>query len=191
MNKRVTLIVLALLFFGPMIAAWAWFFWFQDVRPGTVNKGDLIQPPIAIGTTSLHERARETSVQPFVGDWSIVILAPESCDAPCERALYLTRQIWIRLNRDADRVQRLLLAGPAVDYPAQEHRDLRVFDATDAILSQFESPIDDSLAGAERIYLVDAFGNLMMSYPMDFTPEMLNSDLKRLLKISDADKRDE
>jgi cytochrome oxidase Cu insertion factor (SCO1/SenC/PrrC family) len=188
MNKRATLIILALLFFGPMAIAWTWFFWFQDVRPGTINKGDLVQPPVVIGDVRLPERGKDTMAAPFAGDWSVVVLAPVACGEACERALYVTRQVWIRLNRDSDRVQRILLAGPGVEYPAHEHRDLRAFDATDSALARFDSPDSDELAGANRIYLVDPYGNLMMSYPLDFTPEMLNSDLKRLLKISEADK---
>jgi len=39
MNKRATLTVLAVLFFGPVIAAYVWFFHLGDIRPGTVNRG--------------------------------------------------------------------------------------------------------------------------------------------------------
>lgn len=190
MTKRATLIALAILFFGPMLVAWIWFFYFQDIRPGTVNKGDLIEPPVAIGELALHERGNVDAVKPFVDDWSVVLIAPQECDQACERALYVTRQVWIRLNRDADRVQRLLLAGRDVQYPASEHHDLRVFDADENVLRYFESEERPALAGAERVYLVDPFGNLMMSYPLDLDPKMLSSDLKRVLKISEADKND-
>lgn len=193
MNKRATLIVLALLFFGPMLVAWTWFFFFRDMLPGTVNKGDLIQPPVQIAGLELLEQVDGTPepAKPFLGDWTVVVLAPESCEADCERALYLTRQVRTRLNRDAHRVQRLLIAGDGVDFPRSEHPDLRVLMADEQALAAFEVDDNPLLAGAERIYLVDPFGNLMMSYPMDFTPEMLNSDLKRVLKISEADKNDE
>lgn len=190
MTKRATLIALALLFFGPMLVAWTWFFYFQDVRPGTVNKGDLIEPPVAIGTLALHERGNVDAVKPFAGDWSVVLLAPRECNRACQRALYVTRQVWIRLNRDADRVQRILIAGENVQYPASEHRDLRVFDADENVLHYFESEDHPALAGSERVFLVDPFGNLMMSYPLDLSPKMLSSDLKRVLRISEADKND-
>jgi len=193
MSKRATLIVLALLFFGPMFIAWTWFFFFKDVRPGTVNKGDLIQPPVPIAELALFEREGENpeASRPFTGDWSVVVIAPYACDNECERALYLTRQVRIRLNRDAYRVQRVLIAGPDVSYPENEHPDLKVFDADTNAISAFSSNDNPLLAGDDRIYLVDPFGNLMMSYPMDFTPEMLNSDLQRVLRISEADKNDD
>ena len=186
MNTRLQFYLLVALFFGPLVVAWIWFFYFQDVRPGTVNKGDLVMPVVSLADIQLYERDATEAATPFAADWSIVLLAPEMCDEACERALYLTRQVWIRLNKDADRVQRVLLAGADTTYPEAEHRDLRVFDLDTNALARFTDSERDALAGAERIYLVDPQGNLMMSYPLDFTPDMLNDDLKRLLKYSDA-----
>ncbi|HEX6928547.1 MAG TPA: hypothetical protein VF267_04820 [Gammaproteobacteria bacterium] len=186
MNKRIQLYALIALFFGPLLAAWIWFFYFDDVRPDAVNKGDLIEPVVSLADLKLHERDAAESVAPFAGDWFIVLLAPSSCDDACAHALYLTRQVWIRLNKDADRVQRVLLAGPDVRYRENEHRDLRVFDTDANALARFSDASRPPLAGENRIYLVDPQGNLMMSYPLDFTPEMLHDDLKRLLRYSDA-----
>lgn len=186
MNRKIQFYVLLGLFFGPLILAWIWFFYFEDVRPGTVNKGDLVTPVESLADLKLYERGATEASTPFAGDWFVVLLAPEMCDEACERALHLTRQIWIRLNKDADRVQRVLLAGPDTTFPAHEHVDLRVFDLDASTLARFTDAGRAALAGADRIYLVDPQGNLMMSYPLDFTPEMLNDDLKRLLKYSDA-----
>lgn len=186
MNKRLQFYLLVALFFGPLLVAWIWFFYFQDMRPATVNKGDLITPVVSLADLQMYERGVAESSAPFAGDWFIVLLAPEVCDEACERALYLSRQVWIRLNKDANRVQRVLLAGSNTTFPANEHVDLRVFDLDRNALTRFEDSGRVALAGANRLYLVDPQGNLMMSYPLDFTPEMLNDDLKRLLKYSDA-----
>lgn len=184
MNKRVQLALLVLLFFGPLAVAWIWFFQFGEFRPEPVNKGDLVEPVVPVGELELHERKSGIAVTPFADDWAIVLLAPEHCDDACERALYLSRQVWFRLNKDADRVQRILIAGRDVEYPVLEHPDLEVYDADPAAMRRFVSETNPALAGAERMYLVDPLGNLMMSYPLDFTPEMLNDDLKRLLRYS-------
>jgi len=186
MNKRIKLYILLALFFGPLAVAWIWFFYFEDVRPATVNKGDLVAPVVSLADLKIHERGAVESIAPFEGDWFVVLLAPRECDETCERALYLTRQVWMRLNKDADRVQRILLTGQDTEYPANEHRDLRVFELDRNALARFTDAQRPELAGATRLYLVDPQGNLMMSYPLDFTPEMLNDDLKRLLKYSDA-----
>ncbi|HEX7029463.1 MAG TPA: hypothetical protein VF254_02615 [Gammaproteobacteria bacterium] len=186
MNKRAQLYVLLGLFFGPLLVAWIWFFQFEDMRPGTVNNGDLIEPLVPVGDLELYPRDGGEAARPFADDWFVVLLAPGDCGAECERALYVTRQVWIRLNKDADRVQRVLIAGPGVSIPAREHQDLEIYDANANALARFDDPQRPALRGAERIYLVDPRGNLMMSYPPGFTPEMLYDDLKRLLRYSDA-----
>lgn len=184
MNKRLQLILLVLLFFGPLAVAWIWFFHFQDIRPEPINHGDLIEPVVPIADLKLYERESGIGVTPLTDDWSIVLFAPDACDVTCERALYLSRQVHIRLNRDADRVQRVLIAGSDVEYPVAEHPDLRVFDADERVIARFSDPAREALAGSDRMYLVDPRGNLMMSYPLDFTPEMLSDDLERLLRYS-------
>ena len=186
MNKRMQLYVLLALFFGPLLVAWIWFFQFESVRPGTVNNGELVEPVVPVGDLRLYPRDASGMIAPFADDWFVVIVAPQVCNERCERALYVTRQVWIRLNKDADRVQRVLLAGADVRFPAAEHRDLDVYDLDDNARARFTDSNRAELAGGERIYLVDPRGNLMMSYPMDFTPEMLSDDLKRLLRYSDA-----
>lgn len=185
MNKRTQLYVLLALFFGPLLVAWIWFFHFEDVRPGTVNNGDLIEPLVPVGDLELYPRGEGEAARPFADDWFVVLVAPRACDAECERALYLTRQVWIRLNKEADRVQRVLIAGPDVSFPATEHRDLEVYDANANALARFTDPGRAGLRDAQ-VYLVDPRGNLMMSYPPEFTPDMLYDDLKRLLRYSDA-----
>lgn len=186
MSKRLQLYTMLALFFGPLLVAWIWFFQFDDVRPGTVNKGDLVAPVVPLADLRLFARGEPQSEALFEGDWSVVVLAPEQCDDACTRALFITRQVWIRLNKDADRVRRILLAGSDATFPVNEHRDLRVYDVDENALARFSDPHRAELSGGDRIYLVDPQGYLMMSYPLDFTPEMLNDDLKRLLKYSDA-----
>lgn len=185
MNKRIQLYALLALFVGPLLVAWIWFFQFEDMRPATVNEGDLVEPVIPIGDLALHPRSGGEAIRPFSGDWSIVLLAPQTCAETCRNALYVTRQVWIRLNKDAHRVQRVLIAGDDARYPAEEHRDLAVYDADANMLARFDGQ-HPALEGARRVYLVDPQGNLMMSYPLDFTPDMLHDDLKRLLRFSDA-----
>jgi len=186
MNKRVQLLLLAAVFFLPLAVAWTWFFCFKDVRPGTVIHGVLVEPVVPLADMTLSQRGAAEPVAPFRDEWFVVILAPRDCGTDCERVLYVTRQVWIRLNKDADRVQRVLLAGPGVQYAEDEHVDLKVFALDERVLERFTDTARPELAGAQRIYLVDPQGNLMMSYPLDLSPDMLSKDLKRLLRYSNG-----
>lgn len=188
MNKRATLLILFLLFFGPLIAAWVWFFHFSDARPGTVNKGDLVEPVIPLTGSELYAAGMTSPVQPFDEDWTILFIAPDGCGDECRQALFVTRQVWIRLNKDADRVQRIMVTGFAAQagIDAEAHRDLKVFHADAPFFREFSDSGRAALAGANRVYLVDPLGNLMMSYPLTLEPEMLHDDPKRLLRYSEA-----
>lgn len=186
MKKQLQLWLLVALFFGPLLVAWVWYAYFEDLRPATtVNKGDLVQPVVALSDLYLYPRDGGESRTPFGEDWVIVVLAADVCDSKCEQALYVTRQVWIRLNKDAVRVRRVLLAGRDVSYPVEEHRDIDVYTLDQNALARFRFENRPELAGTDRVYLVDPRGFLMMSYPLDLEPVMLHDDLKRLLRYSD------
>ncbi|MDX1455380.1 MAG: hypothetical protein R3217_08005 [Gammaproteobacteria bacterium] len=177
MNNKLTLGILAVLFFGPLVTAYVWFFYFTDVTTGTVNKGDLVDP--AVQVSSLAEAAGAPAA--FNGQWAIVHVVRDGCQSDCQQSVFLTRQVWTRLNKDASRVQRYVLLEGDADMPVfeQEHRDLEVMRADAKTINQaFEGiPVG-------RIYLVDPNGFLMMSYPQPLVPDDLFDDLRRLMKYS-------
>lgn len=186
MSKRMTLAAMAVLFFGPVISAYVWFFYFHDAVPDAkVNNGELVDPPVALTEFMLAPRGGEKAVMPFAEDWTILIVAPASCDTACNQALVTTRQVWRRLNRDMDRVQRLLVAGPDVVVDTEAHPVLRIHEYSAEFGRALDAAMPDRLP-AKRVMLVDPFGNLMMSYPLDLEPEMLYDDLDRLLRYSQA-----
>ena len=116
-----------------------------------------------------------------------------ACDERCRKALYLTRQSRIALNKDMDRVQRVFLVdeGRCCDsaFFAQEHPDLLVAEAAGdrtrlALLEPFPAYADGPVGSAGRIYLVDPLGNLLMSYPASAPDKALLTDVKKLLRLS-------
>jgi hypothetical protein len=94
------------------------------------------------------------------------------------------------LNRDMDRVQRVFIAtGACCDWPYldAEHPDLVTLSETpDAGPLLGLLPAVDGIAPAvaDRVYIVDPLGNLMMSYPPTANPKGMLTDLKRLLGLS-------
>lgn len=182
MNNRITLASLAILFFGPVIAAYVWFYHFNDHDFSQVNKGVLVEPPQSL--LDLSVMVEGTVVEsPFDDKWSILIVPGESCGGACDQAMYVTRQVWIRLNKDAHRVQRVLLNGVArgVASDPAAHPDIKVFVIDAAEFARFPA-----LEPNGQVYLVDPFGFLMMRYPLSLNPKDIYSDLQRLLKYSDV-----
>jgi len=122
--------------------------------------------------------------------WTLLYWGSGTCTARCRTDLYNMRQVRIALNRDMDRVQRVFMAeGECCDWSflEREHPDLITVRA-DALAGPLLSliPAVDQVpaATADRIYLIDPLGNLMMSYAPDAKPKGMLQDLKRLLGLS-------
>ena len=81
-------IVLALLFFGPPLAAWLLYF-HSDWRPGEMAvHGDLIDPAVP-----LPELVGPAGADPFRGHWSLLYIRPAATTAgrPC---IACARPMW-------------------------------------------------------------------------------------------------
>jgi cytochrome oxidase Cu insertion factor (SCO1/SenC/PrrC family) len=188
------LIFLASLFFVPLLVAFWLYYGSSGWRPaGGTNKGDLLNPAVPLPAVALAQPdGTRTPVDLLQGKWTIAYLGDGACDERCRKALYLSRQSWIALNKDMGRVQRVFLAtGPRVDTPfvAAEHADLLVAmvgqDAdSQALLAKF--PVLDGVepASAGRLYLIDPLGNLVLSYSAAAPDKALLTDVKKLLKLS-------
>jgi cytochrome oxidase Cu insertion factor (SCO1/SenC/PrrC family) len=190
---RRQLLGLAALFFVPLAVAFWLYYGPTDWRPaGGSHKGDLIDPARPLPEIALPTADGPPTEPGFLrGQWSMLYVGDGLCDQRCRQALYLMRQSRIALNKDMDRVQRVLLVtGRCCDrgFLAQEHPDLivaRVDDAASAaILEPFPSYDGIPVSAAGRIYLVDPLGNLLMSYPPSAPDKALLTDLKKLLRLS-------
>jgi cytochrome oxidase Cu insertion factor (SCO1/SenC/PrrC family) len=190
---RRQLLALAALFFVPLAIAFWMYYGPTDWRPsGDASKGDLIEParPLAeIALTTMDGEATAPSL--LRGKWTMLYVGDGLCDDRCRKALYLTRQSRIALNKDMDRVQRVfLVTGRCCDrgFLATEHPDLVVAIVEDAasaaLLEPFPTYDGVPIAGAGRIYLVDPLGNLLMSYAPTAPDKALLTDVKKLLRLS-------
>jgi hypothetical protein len=189
-RNRLQLILLALLFASPVIAAWvAWKFAVTEGVDGTTNAGQLIQPARPLqGAPWLDAEGQPLPADLLSVRWSYVLLAGDGCDALCVERLYLTRQVRTSVNKDMSRVQRVLLLTRLPDDLAKlraEHPDL-VVAVLDA--STWQTFVDQFAVGADAseraLYLVDPLGNLMMRYVPEVPAKGVLKDLRKLLKAS-------
>ena len=173
-RARRMLLLLALLFFGPLLLAFALYYGSGWRPAGHSNHGTLIEPPRPLG-------ARQ-----FLGKWSLVYVGPGNCDRDCRRTLYYMHQTHLGLGRLYPRVQRVFVATvPCCDrsYLAHEYPKLIILNASDgssaALLGAF--PL---ARRADGIFIVDPRGNLMMRYDSAAPPKGLLDDLQKLLGLS-------
>lgn len=115
LRQRGPLLLIGLLFLGPFLAAYAWYFYYPQWRVvGRTNYGQLIEPARPLAEFSGETMAGvAVNAQVFKGHWTLLYVGTESCADACMHSLYLTRQVRTRLARDRDRVQRVYIAPDA------------------------------------------------------------------------------
>jgi hypothetical protein len=188
-RQRRLLIGLALMFFGPLGVSFYLYYGHGSWHPGgRVNTGDLIVPPRPLPPLALPlQSSGETDSDFLRRKWTLLYVQQGPCAEHCRTSLYETRQVRLALDRDMDRVQRVFIAdGDCCDFQFlhEQHPDLvavRMNPAAAPLLALL--PHRDA-ATAERIYLIDPLGNLMMSYASDAKPKGMLEDMKRLLRLS-------
>jgi hypothetical protein len=190
---RRQLLALAALFFVPLAVAFWMYYGPSGWRPaGDTSKGDLIDPARPLPEIALPTMDGKATDPAFLrGKWTMLYVGDGLCDDRCRKALYLMRQSRVALNKDMDRVQRVfLVTGRCCDrsFLTTEHPDLLVArvddDASAALLEPFPTYGGLSPAAADRIYLVDPLGNLLMSYATTAPDKALLTDMKKLLRLS-------
>ena len=188
--KRGQFLLMAVLFFAPLVAAILLYFVLPQWQPkGKTNYGDLVVPAKALPIlqfTDAAGAARDTSV--LHGRWSFVYLAGARCDEACVAKIIQIRQVRTLLNEKRPRVQRVYLAPDAAALVAarqqfgSEQPDLIYLAETGPAgqrAADFFKPTD-----AQALYLVDPHGNWMMVYPSAAEYQGILKDIKLLLKLS-------
>lgn len=161
------------------------------------NKGTLITPPVSFTeldlTDAYGQPVHDRRPEPI---WTFAIIGGQQCDDACKRILYLTRQTHIALGKQANQVQRMYLnVDNTIDQPLQDlideqHPDLVVRYINNQALADLFTSHSIAPLTANRFFLIDPQGWIMMTYPVDSEQsERLHevgknvlSDMKRLLQ---------
>lgn len=174
------LLAIAAIFVLPIVAAMYFYFSDDGWRPGEHTElGTLITPPRSLPDSKL----RSDSDAQLREVWSLVVLTGQDCDPTCENALAKIRQSRLWLGPKINRLQTVLL--PAAEgvldaETANEHPKLIIGDPQ---LTVEIRRIAGSYSNGQ-IFLVDPFGNMMMSYAPDVDMGDIRKDLGHLLRIS-------
>ena len=159
---------------------------------GTSNKGILLQPAAAL--TSLDLKSEDGRPWQFGAQkprWRLLIPVVDGCAEACRDALYLTRQVHVRLEKNAHRLERILLnLGPALNadtltFLKKEHPHL-------AVLSADQSAFQATLASTNGVwnpavnytYVVDQAGVAMLYFTPEHSGGDMLADLRHLMKYS-------
>ena len=188
--SRLKLLLVVLLFLGPLFAAFIWYYGFDaNLAPeGQSNHAPLITPVVQIQEFENQSTDGASVDFPFLKKkWTIVHIVGSGCDASCQRSLYNTRQTRIAVGKDLLRIQRLIVVDNVEldELVSLNHSDATVIHPGQSGLEkQLEPIIEAAAAKSNDAILIDPLGNAMMIIPLDLDPRLLLKDLKKLLKLS-------
>lgn len=175
---------------APVIAS---YFTYFVIRPeGRTNYGSLIQPPRAAPDgLPLHDLAgRPVAPGSLKGQWLMVVVAGGACDAACEQALLLQRQLHEALGREKDRVDKVWLVADDAPVRPEVLQGIAAYGSMPAVLRVPRDALARWLEPAEgraleqHLYVVDPMGAWMMRAPAQPDPARLKRDVEKLLRAS-------
>lgn len=193
------------------LATWVFGVREQQGVSSTTNKGELVIPIIDITRLDLRDEQGQpayVAFEEFVSNvdpkdyqprpWQLLYLGAAECEAQCAERLYFLRQMHVRLNAEAKRVERVYVQVEDSLTPllqttrtllAEQQNDMKVAYATAAGLQEVLAasvPENITPANLHYIYVVDPLGNLMMYFTPENTPEEMLDDIDNLLDRSSA-----
>jgi len=188
---RLKMLLLLLVCASPVIASYLTYF---VIRPeGRTNYSELIVPPRptpASGELPLTDlQGRAVSPASLQGQWLLVVVAGADCDARCEKALYLQRQLRETLGKEKERVDKVWLVTDA--RPVRPEVLAAISAGTPAtVLRVPREALARWLVPApgndleQHMIVVDPMGQWMMRVPADPDPSKLKRDIEKLLRAS-------
>ena len=116
------------------------------------------------------------------GKWLFATYA--SKDAELEEALYLMRQLNVALNRDINKLKRVifsqdkkLLKDQLADYP----RTQVIIDSEGKLFQRLLEAGNEEFFLEQKIFIIDPYGRAVMFFPVSMEPKLILKDLKVLI----------
>ena len=183
---RLKLILIAIIFLGPLAVAGWLYFGDASWRPtGRTNHGQLIQPIVNLGERPGEQSLSELPAGAAEGQWLLIYADQAECLERCREALYRMRQSRLMLGNDMTRLTRLFLHGewaPDTVWLRDEHAGL-ITIKNDGLFTVLDAIRPDGSAPG-GLFLVDPLGNLVMYFAADLAPDEMVSDIEHLLELS-------
>ena len=190
-SGRAKMLLVLLVCASPVIASYLTYF---VIRPeGRSNYSELIVPPRALPSaielplTDLQ--GKPVTAGSLHGQWLLVVVAGADCDARCEKALWLQRQLREALGKERDRVDKLWLipdsrpVRPDVLQALAAGPPTTVLRAPRDALARWLAPAPGQTL-EQHLFVVDPMGQWMMRAPADPDPAKLKRDIEKLLHAS-------
>jgi hypothetical protein len=205
-NRFFGLVIIAIVT-TPMLLAYIMFQTGWGVSSSTTNNGELLTPALPIQELQVltEDKVFESLFSEHVFDetavkkisvnksnakkWRLLVPVTTACSDICQKNLYTTRQVHIRLAEKAYRVERIILSLDELSPTLLQQLDnehpntLRISSRRD-LFSQWLAPAKIAESAEQYYYLIDQEGFAMMRYDVSHTGQNLLDDIKKLLKFT-------
>lgn len=165
------LLLLALVFFAPGLAALYFFKHPQWLSGHATNRGQFVDPPLSI--PSLIKSTRK---------WHLLLWSPDDCGDACIQNMDKLARIRLALGRRYYEVDQTLLLGRSnhsLDHQLRE--TLHNHHVNIVSLSDIEEKALLADSHEMRIFIANPEGFLVLSYAVTVKSDDVYSDLKQLL----------
>jgi hypothetical protein len=186
---RLQMALILLVCAAPVVASY-WTFYFARPSGGEAAYGTLIQPTVTMPDVVARDPdGAPVPLRSLKGQWLIVVVGASSCEAACERHLFLQRQLREMLGRDRDRVDKVWLITdqgplkPTLRQALVEPASVVALRLPVDVVQGWLKP-EPKHALEDHLYLVDPMGEWMMRMPAEPDPAKVKRDLDRLLRAS-------
>lgn len=163
-----------------------------------VGHGELVDPPVALPNVALPlipggrtgsisaKSIAYTDSNFFRRKWTLLYWGQGLCPESCRTSLDVSQQVRNALDRNADQVQRVFIVDGVcceLDLLSAQQDLIAVRAGSDASpLLALLSRVDRlNASAADRLYLIDPSGRLVISYAANSKARDLLEDLKRLM----------
>ena len=116
------------------------------------------------------------------GKWLFATYASKNTEL--EETLYLMRQLNVALNRDINKLKRVVfsqdgetLENKLIDYP----RTQVIIDSERKLFEQLLEASDEEFFLEQKIFIIDPYGRAVMFFPISLDPKLILKDLKVLI----------
>ncbi len=159
---------------------------------GTINHGRLLSPVQAVGPLELR-RPDGSGWDPDQAraKWHLLIPVTRDCGEACRELLFTTRQVHIRLGKNAHRLERIYITTTAARSTSaeaefnEEHPYLEfLYTDRKTLLDWLDAAGISPQQADDRVLLADPRGDAMMVYGPDHEGGDILEDLEHLLKFS-------
>ena len=205
-------LVIIVIVTAPMLLAYIMFQTGWGVSSNTTNNGELLTPALPIqelqvmtedkvfenlfsgqffdeAAVNKNSVNKNTENKSSAKKWRLLVPVTAACSDVCQKNLYTTRQVHIRLAEKAYRVERIILSLDELNPTLlqqlnNEHPNTLRVSSRANLFSQWLAPANIAESAEQYYYLIDQEGFAMMRYDVSHTGQNLLDDIKKLLKFT-------